>query len=240
LENKENLFIFSGFIAFSIYLVFLFIISAIFEKKAKVINYGFKHKTTYEIAFIDNIPINLSKNLSKNKKSNSLNSKLNSKKSGTLLKVRKIDFKSLFSKISKESKKVQDNFLKSKGQNIAKRTKGKGSTSKRHLNKIFDKIQQNYSLSKTSTNYDEYYSKISEIITKEWNSYAKLKGSYKSIVLISINRIGVLSYKIKQVSISSDFNDLLESFLFLQSQKSFPPYLKKRHTNIKLIFEIKE
>ena len=79
-------------------------------------------------------------------------------------------------------------------------------------------------------------------MTNEWNSYIKIHGNYKAVVLINIDRNGILSfYKIKKLSSNLKFNTSLKYFLQYLSQKQFPTSPDgSNKKEIEVVFKIKE
>lgn len=241
--KDEGLFFFSGFLSFVIYAILITLILYTVEKKKNTFSYGFKQKTIYEIEFVDNKKFNKIKNkkVVKIHKSKSL-IKNTFKKDGTTSKVDGAKFKSLFAKASQKSKTVSESYIKSKNKDLASRKYGQGRIQEQSINSLFNKIKKTNATNSSSKKYDEYYSEVVKLMTNEWNSYVRIRGSYKAIVLITLNQQGILSsYKITKLSSNLKFNTSLKYFLKYLSQKTFP-ILKDGSTSkeIEVVFKIKE
>ncbi len=243
MDKDKDLFFLSGFLSFFIYFLFLFLILNTSQKKKNVDSYGFKQKTIYEIELFEDTKFNKVKSQKdiKEHKSKSLIKKT-FKKDGTTSKVDGAKFKSLFAKASKSSKKVSSKYGQTKNRDLASRKYGQGRIKEQNINDLFNDVKKMNSTNNSLKKYDEYYSKIVRIMTNEWNSYIKMKGNHQGVVLVNIDRNGILSsYKIKKLSSNQKFNVSLKYFLKYLSQKKFPVSLDgSNKKEIEVIFKIKE
>ena len=243
MDKDKDLFFLSGFLSFFLYFFFIFLILNTAQKKKNTNSYGFKQKTIYEIELVENNKFNKikSKRVVDKHKSKSIIKKT-FKKDGTTSKVDGAKLKSLFAKAAKSSKKVSEDYVKSKNKDLASRKYGQGRVKEQSINDLFNDVQKINITNNSLNKYDEYYSKVVRIMTNEWNSYIKMRGNHQAEVLRKIANSGILSfYKIKKLSSNLKFNTSLKYFLKYLAQKQFPISLDGKNRNeIEVIFKIKE
>jgi hypothetical protein len=149
--------------------------------------------------------------------------------------------KSLFANTKIEAATIsKDNVLNIRSSSINSRFKSKFEKEKKidnitnstNLNNI-KKINNNKVSLKSDKNYDEYYSKIYEILSSRFIA-RQITEELSSKVLVTINSNGVLSYRILTYSNNEMFNNQLLDFLNSQMLINFPSY--KRDVDIEIIF----
>ncbi|VAY88405.1 TonB-like; putative TolA function [hydrothermal vent metagenome] len=235
----------SGLISLGLYLSFLLFLVIYFNSnKDKSKSYSFRQETFFEIS-LSNIPSMKNKiNMERKKTQINLNGdKKVIKENGSLTNKRGVNFNTLFSNIKEEtSEKLKKYKLEtSKASEVSRKYGQKKLNIAQaliNINKSLEQIKLPTSYS-ANTAYNEYYSKISKLLTVEFNRQITIKGSYEATVLITIDDKGLFSYIIKKKSSNDFFNSKLEVFLSQISTKVFPPY-KNGSTVIKVIFKIEE
>jgi hypothetical protein len=187
----------------------------------------------------DNIKVKTTQSININTK------KLNNIKIGSITNKHGANYKSLFSNIKdyKSLKKTYKFVLHTdKVKNIS-RKKGKIlNTINGKINSISKSLKKlNISTKNYSKDnlYNEYFSKISNILTKSFNEALFIKGKFKAVVLVTINSNGILDYSIYKKSLNGLFNSELIKFLENMRHRTFPVY-KNDTVILKIIFEIKD
>jgi hypothetical protein len=234
----------SGLIAIGIYASFLLTLIIYFSytnKKDKV--YSFRQDTFFEISMKK---FDKSKDVKKSKIHKYYVKKNHKilKKNGSLTHKRGLNLNSLFKNVKDDSfdGKLDDYKLTtSKSSKISRKYGQKNQTISQKINSI-EKSLEKLKLTSFHTKYmlyNEYYSKISRLLTIEFNKQVVIKGNNKSIVIVSIDKFGNFTYIINKYSKDSFFNLKLQEFLDYMLTKTFPVY-KKQNTIIKVIFKTED
>lgn len=148
-------------------------------------------------------------------------------------------FKQVESKqpVKKEALKPQ-----STNDKIAKKKKANEVSQRDDLTDKLDKIMSNLEVQKTMSfatpkgEYDEFYSKIQEILYKNWKPIRSGVDS-EAEVIITIDFNGRFSYRVVKKSGFLEFDNALEEFLDIMQRQEFPKYEGGRKTNISVIFK---
>jgi hypothetical protein len=235
----------SGLIAFGVYFSFLITLIVYFgytKNKDKV--YSFRQDTSFEIS-IDILQKNENLKISKQKKDNFLKNETKIlKENGSLTHKRGVDINSLFKNIKDDTfeGKLEDYMLNtSKSSKISRKYGQKNQTITEQLSNI-EKALEKIKLPSYKTKniiYNKYYSKISKLLTIEFNRQVLVKGIHKAIVLVTIDAKGHFTYLIDEYSDNNFFNIKLEEFLEEVSTRMFPIY-EKGKTIIKVIFKTED
>lgn len=159
------------------------------------------------------------------------------------------NIKSLFAnvKTAKDTKVDNRDVLNVRKSLVSSRYKSKFEKEKKSnsldVSNILDNVVQKSKKltvqSTTNNNYDEYYSKIYEILNQRWSPKYKISG-LKTVVLISIRKSGAFNYKILQRSGNPIFDKNLKSFLDNQTNASYPSHDKKSVVTLQVTFKSEE
>ena len=134
------------------------------------------------------------------------------------------DVKNLFSKV--DTSKLQNIEQPTKPASTPSRLKGETQdTNASNITSLLDnlniKSQASYNASSTAT-YNESIGKIIDILDEEWQKHIDLEPGPEAIVQIIINPSGDLSYNIKRLSKSYEFNEKLNIYLENMKKIKFP------------------
>lgn len=243
---RKDYFLISGVISIFLYLSF-FIFLFIYLKDHNVKKYDASKKVTVlELEVIEpNKEKSEKKQIQKVEVKNNQKNDIVEKSTSTSQKQRS-DLKSLFANVNVKSTQVKEEETTDvKKSSVLSRFKSKFEREKKSQNvdvsNLLQKVQTNSNLAiaTTSNNFDEYYSKIYDIISSRWNPL-KIANGLSSVVIITIDSQGNFSYKIITRSGDDRFDASLEEFLDSQTTQAYPPYEKGNNTDIEFTFKTKE
>ena len=232
MDNRSN-FLFGGFIAITSYLI---IVLAFFiniqERKAT----KYKTQNTQTILEINIVSVakeeqkTVQSKVEKPKPVKTIVKKTVSKSA-----KKTTDLKSLFAKVStKSSKIVKQQTHKTKTSTTQSRFKSKYEREKKvdnvklsKLSQFKDESKSNKSKKMTQSNddgkFDQYYSKINNLILTKWYNYPLLTDSkYKVEVNITIDKQGKFSYHVVLLSGISNVDNSVKTFLENQRLELYP------------------
>lgn len=236
----------SGLTSLGVYFSFLLFLAIYFNyNKDTSESYSFRQDTFFEISLLDLKVKQKKTNIEKQKmKIKNSDVKKIIKEDGSLTHKRGVNFNTLFDNIDDKTnkEKLTDYEIKtSKTDQISRKYGQKANNKSEALNNIDKSLKQIKLPVSYSSNalYNKYYSKISKLLTIEFNRQVYIKGSYRSVVLVVIDAEGKFSYSIDRKSPNDFFNLKLEEFLNNVSKRVFPIY-ENGQTTIKVVFKIKE
>ncbi len=153
--------------------------------------------------------------------------------------------KSLFSEVETKIPVKNEQEESSNDDELARRIKSIKPKQKIEKESKVDKIVQNLSLSstlsfaKTDGEYNEYYSKVQELLGKFWRpkSYSQ---NLESKVIITIDNNGKFYFSIKKKSTNDEFDQELLAALQQMEGIDFPPFSGGKKTDIEVTFKTEE
>jgi len=246
MDNKSN-FLFSGFIAITTYLI---IVLAFFinlqEKKAT----KYKTQNTQTILEINIVSVakteekQLQAKVEKPKEIKTIVEKTVSKSP-----KKTTNLKSLFANVSTQSSKVvQQEIKNNKTSTTQSRFKSKYEREKKVDNVKLSKLAQFDENSKSTQSkkmtqsnddgkFDQYYSKINNLILTKWYNYPLLTDTkYKVEVNITIDKQGKFSYHIVLLSGVDNVDNSVKTFLENQRLEIYPVSPDKQTKTIRINF----
>ena len=245
MQNK-NMFILSGIISFSFYILICFIfIYYVVDTKPKT--YTAKPKTT--VIQLDMIVEKSDKKRIEKKEDKKTETPLDKivKKSTSKASKKSPDLKSLFGNVkTKEIKTPQkevNNVIKSADP---KRFKAKFEKQKKSSNVKIDSLlkdkitttnisAKNLSKSKES---DEYYSKVTELLYA-WTPSTLRDSNLVATVIVTISKNGAFDYRFSKFSQNANFDMSLKAFLEEQKSIMYPKPKNGRSVKISVDFKSK-
>ncbi len=159
------------------------------------------------------------------------------------------NIKSLFAnvKTSKDVKVEKRDVLNVQKSLVSSRYRSRFEKEKKteslDVSKILDNVEQKSKKivvqNTNSNNYDEYYSKIYEILNQRWSPKYKISG-LASTVLITIYSDGRFSYKVTKGSGNPIFDKNLNSFLENETSRNYPSHNKGALVRLQVTFKSEE
>lgn len=245
-SNDKTNFYTSGLLAFAIYLlVFFLFLLYVSDSNPKRFD-SFKKTTVLELDII--LADTKTENKPKIKVEKKEIAKEIVKKSKSRSSEKKSNLKSLFANVKTVEKKVvkeevntvtasaTTSRFKSKFEKIKK-----NENSLNVSNALSDvKATKRKPVLTTSAKYenDPYYSKIHELLAKNWNPMSITDG-LEAKILVIIYKDGEFDYKFLRYSNDDRFDMLLKEFLESQKQIAFPSHDKGYKTDIEVTFKSK-
>lgn len=239
------LFFTSGIVSLFVYIILLFLLFfALSNDDVKPKEVSFIKETSFNIELVEEAKPVIKKEVvravNKEKKQENIPIK---KESASKTANVGLGVNELFKQVDSK-KPVQKEALKPQSINdvVAKRKKSNENSQKDDLNDKLNKIMSNLELHKTMNfsvpkgQYDEFYSKVQEILYENWNPETFGK-DLKSDVIITIDSMGTFSYRIIKKSNSIEFDNALIEFLDIMKTKEFPRYKGGDKTNIVVTFK---
>jgi protein TonB len=249
--NHNKLFLFSGFIAISFYLSLLIVLAYFLMHKDEVIPvFSTPEETHYTIELEEIVKKREDKIVIKDVKQPKpkVEEKKVLKKEGSLSVKEKTSFKSLFKDLDPKLEKTTKNTevqtkqrtevaSRKYGQKIANKQTSKSTSEIMKQLKDIDKVSI---VDKKDGLYDEYISKIEKILIRKYNRAIRIDGEYRAEVLVKIDNMGNMSYKIVKLSPDNNYNTQLNIFLDQLRLEKFPPYTGGIEIVIKTNFKVED
>jgi len=244
----KRFFLISGLFSISIYLLTIAIGLYFLNNLDQLKKFAIKQKSI-EVSLLEAPKIkkefNNKKEVKKVKKSQVENKKTKNKKVGSRSPKEQIDISKLFSTINK-SKKVKNSQNSKKSSFQPSRFKGEGSKKSELAQNILkkmdikdvSKILAKTNIESVDGEYDQYFSKIYEILYKYWLPSQESAGNRAKVKII-IDIDGKFDYNILLFSSSEVFNKELVEYLEYLKIKKFPAP-KDGKKEITVFFEAKE
>ncbi len=245
LKGNKTLFIFSGLSSFGIYiLLILFLFYKLILSEKQATKFSKKNETLFEITMVE-IP-----NVKENKKTEKQPTEVKiekeiSEESASRTPKQGLSISELFSKVDApipiEKKIIEyesnDDELAKRKKSIREKQKLAPDSSVPNISKSTS-YKENIALDLSEGEYDEYYSKVHELLSSHWNPSEQYIG-FESKVSVTIDNLGNFDYKITSGSGNSEFDDMLKAYLESLKQVGFPPYEKGKETIIEVSFKTK-
>ena len=243
LQAKDSIFVLSGILALSLYVLLLLLTALFFKLNSEHIKISINAPSALQSISVNLVEVPIKQEVAESTKvaetpapKTAPKSENKVKDSGSKSALSGMGASELFSKI--DTKKPTPN-KKEQGDNrdkVALNKKGENTASEA-LNKILQKTQSiantlenlhsnimitDSSASRFCEKYSDYCRQITELLYKSWNIKSAFNEPLSSLVQISISKDGNFSYTIKKKSGNSTFDsELAESLQRLTSQ-TFP------------------
>jgi hypothetical protein len=245
MDKKYNILI-SAFIAFSFYILII-LLFVLYLQSSKVKKFESISKSTIlELDLIIEKKIQDKPTISKASIKKHKSKKI-IKKSTAVSAKKKTNLKSLFARVSTKARVVKTKkVLNIRNNQVDSRFKSKYQKQKRNNNikssKLLDikskKQTKKISLATNKGNYDEYYSKISDIILTRWYKYPIFQQQdYLLIAEININNKGIFSYHIVFYSNNLIVDKAVKEFLENETNDIYPVAPDGKSKNIRINFK---
>lgn len=250
--GRNSLLLYSGFAAFSIYIgIVVLIAMKMIESEKTPETFSYKKETTFDISLesikVDEKPKKTQKKNAPKPAPITAKETVKSEKEDPKEASETVEsgqgIERLFEEIEAKAPVKKKEFkLTSRDDAAASRLKGdlqkKSKEQQKRIESALSGIDLKDTMTFTTTTgiSDEYYSKIHEILSKNWGTSGITKESSAG-VKIFIDRSGNFDYKITNRSSNESFNNLLLQFLEKMKDTQFPPYTRGEQTEIEVKFK---
>lgn len=239
LQAKDSIFVLSGILALSLYVLLLLLTALFFKLNSAHIKISINAPSALQSISVNLVEVPIKQEIAESTK---IDEKITpktenkAKDSGSKSALSGMGASELFSKIDTKkptpSKKTQgDNrdkvALNKKGDNAKSEALNKILQKTQNIANTLENLNSNIMITDSSASrfcekYSDYCRQITEFLYKSWNIKSAFNEPLSSLVQISVSKDGNFSYTIKKKSGNSTFDsELAESLQRLQSQ-TFP------------------